>query len=455
MPAAAAAKVAPIATPKPIDDVPVTTPVDDVPITGPAAGGGSVPAPIDDVPAPTTSMADAVAGAKVGYEPGHFDKKTPYLAEPGTPDAQAKDGSWKLWNEETTNRAIVDAIDGAKNVVDVEFFGFSDSGKGSHIVDALERAGKRGVEVNVMTDAISRSSIPFGAYGSMKDRLEAVGGTVIDTFRLPVIKKQELPGLQHVDHRKVVAIDGKDAFVGGINFIRVEDDYHDSMLQVSGTTAARLSAEALDRWRNVGGTITDRHQAAVTDALGGAKLIPDDPKEMRIVANAPDTGRNELTDGYKELIRNAKQRLWISSPGFSDQELMGELKDAAARGVDVRVVAPGKSPLGIPLIKWVAQSHLRDAGALGAKTYEIPEVLHRKSLIADDEVIFSSFNMTGRSKTADHEIGVRTKDPEFVDAVASILQKDMDRGTLLTPETGGAVGRSVGDLIAKKLKISY
>jgi cardiolipin synthase len=436
---------------------PVSKPVvDDAPIGATAAGAGIAAAAAD---VPIVPGAAAAADAPLFSEPA-ITTRTPeeeaLLPPVGTPDAVGSKGDWKLWNEDTTTRAVVDAIDGAHHVVTAEFFGIADSGKGAHIVDALERAGKRGVEVNVLADSISLTAIPFGSFNKMKDRLEAVGGTVKTNFRIPLVKtNKDTPALQNVDHRKVVTVDGTNAFVGGINFIKLEDGFHDSMLQLSGPAAARLSAEELDRWGRAGGPVTPVHQASVAQAMQGLKLIPDDPNEMRIVANAPEQGRNELTDGYRELIRNAKQRIWVSSPGFSDQELMQDLDDAAARGVDVRVVAPGKAPLNIPIIKWVGDSHLRKLVDEGAKAFAIPEVLHRKSLIADDEVIFSSFNLTGRSKTEDHEIGVRTKDPEFVQAVGDVLLKDMARGAAITHDTGKGVGRKVGDLFAQKWKLNY
>jgi phosphatidylserine/phosphatidylglycerophosphate/cardiolipin synthase-like enzyme len=155
------------------------------------------------------------------------------------------------------------------------------------------------------------------------------------------------------------------------------------------------------------------------------------------------------------MIRGAKQRLWISSPGWSDQELMDEINAAAARGVDVKLIGPGKAPLGIPLITWVGRSHLREAVRNGATAYEIPAILHRKALIADDEVVFSSFNVTGRSKTHDHEIGLRTKDPEFIKAIQDKLQADIDQSTTLDGTDNSGFGGKFGDLIAQKWKVNY
>ncbi|MCW2925493.1 MAG: cls [Thermoleophilia bacterium] len=376
---------------------------------------------------------------------------------PGMPDAQGSRG-WKLWNETNVTPAIVQSIDGAKSVVNAEFFGISDGGKGHDVVDALVRAADRGVEVNVMADEVSMVALPVGSFQRMQKRIEAAGGDVRTNFRVPLVgqRAKETPGLAHVDHRKVVTVDGTDAFVGGINFIKLEDDYHDSMVQLKGIDAARLAADQLDRWGRVGGAVSARHTASVADALGGVSaLAKPAPEEMQVLKNAPDQGIQELTTGYRDLIRNAKQRVWISTPGLSDQGLIEDINQAAARGVDVRIVSPGKPPLGIPVISWVGRSHLKELLGHGGTAYEIPEVLHRKALIADDEVIFSSYNVTGRSREHDHEIGVRTADPEFVAAIGATLQKDMSTGTKLEASALNGVGVKIGDFLAQKLKIDY
>jgi cardiolipin synthase len=401
---------------------------------------------VDDVPLAKPAVVD---DARPVQPNSHAEGPLPPLVEP---EAAGSRG-WKLWNESTTTRPIVDAIDGAQKVVNVEFFGISDGGKGAHVVDALERAATRGVEVNVFADSISWTALPIGSFKRLQDRIEAAGGEVHTNLRVPVIGNVE-PARKNVDHRKVVTIDGTTAFTGGVNYMKVEDDYKDSMVELHGVDAARVAADQLDRWRRVGGTVTPQHEASVRDALKGASLIPTDPNEMRVVKNAPEEKDYALSDSYRELIKGAKQRVWVSSPGYSDQELVGLLNDAAKRGVDVRLVAPGKNPLGIPVINWVGYSHLRELIGYGAKAYAIPEVLHRKGLVVDDEVVFSSMNVVGRSKTKLHEFGVRTKDPEFVAAVAKTLTDDMERGTPVAAE-GHGFGKVFGDFMAQKVKITY
>ena len=410
------------------------------PSAGPAhaPGAPAAHAPLDDAPVPKGTVALDETG----------------LPPRGAPDAAGSAG-WKLWNEKTATRAIIDSIDGARQVVNAEFFAITDGGKGTYVVDALERAAKRGVEVNVLTDSTSLFSLPLGSYMSMKRRIEDAGGTVFTNVRAPIVKsRKDEPALQNVNHRKVVTVDGTTAFTGGVNYIRLEDHFEDSMVQLSGVSAARLAADQLDRWTRANGSASDLHRQSVDDALNGASLVSKDPKDMHVLANAPEQQRNELTDAYKDLIKNAKERVWISSAGYSDQELMNLVTDASKRGVDVRMVTSGKAPLGLPIINWVGQSHLREAMREGAKAVAIPGIIHRKALIADDEVVFSSFNMTGRSKDHLHEVGLRTKDPEFVQAVADVVANDMSRGTSVDVERTD-MGGKVGDFIAQKLKINY
>jgi cardiolipin synthase len=357
---------------------------------------------------------------------------------------------WQIFDETTATDAIVDAIDGAKLVVNAEFFGIGDAGKGALVTDALVAAARRGVEVNVLADLSSALAPPFGNYLRMRRRIEAAGGHVITTSPVPLSPvARSTPALANVDHRKVVTIDGNVGFVGGMNLLKVTDAYHDSMVELGGVAAARLGSEELDRWKAVGGAISAAHRAAVTAGLQGQPVTPSDPRELRIVANAPDTHRSELTDGYSELIRTARRRIWISTPAISDRKIMAELDAAARRGVDVRIVTPGGKLLGVPLIQWVARAHLANLARDGGTAFEIPEIVHRKAIVADDEVILSSYNLTGRSRAHDHEVGIRTTDPAFVAAVASMLSTDMARATKFDPSTFTGIDARIGAVIAK------
>lgn len=361
--------------------------------------------------------------------------------------------TWKLYNEKNVTSAIVDAINGAKHVVNVEFFAFTDAGKGAQIVAALENAARRGVEVNVITDFVSMGSPPVGSWFRMRKKIREAGGTVIQASRFPLSPSSiALPALKHVNHRKIITIDGNNAFVGGMNFAPISDGYADTLVNVNGVTAARLGANQLDRWKRVGGKVTKSHQLAVSSHLGKNSLKATDARELRVLSNSPDQEKYELTDAYAEMIRNAKHRIWISTPGISDRDLMDELHAAARRGVDVRIISSEDPPVGAP-VGWVARAHLNELIENGGKAYEIPGTLHRKLLIADNETVVSSYNITKRSARADHEVGLRTKDRKFVKTIEALMKHDMDRSPEYDPDNLQGITKLIGDAFAEH--ISY
>ncbi|MCW2974665.1 MAG: phospholipase D/Transphosphatidylase, partial [Thermoleophilia bacterium] len=312
--------------------------------------------------------------------------------------AFARGTDWQLFDQDSATDAIVAAIDGARHVVDAEFFAIADAGKGARLVASLVAAAKRGVEVNLLTDVTSTLLPPLGNFARLRRDLEGAGGHVIFNSRVPFLPRVlKDAALRHVDHRKVVAVDGETSFVGGMNFTPVTDDYHDSMVRLTGVPAARLATEALDRWERVGGDVSPRHRDVVRAALGDAPPKATSSLELDIQINAPERAIYQLTESYRELIRTARTRVWITTPGLSDQSLIRDIDDAARRGVDVRIVTSGVPLLGVPLLNWVGDSHLKKLISLGGAGFQIPEVLHRKSLVVDDTAVLSSYNITGRS----------------------------------------------------------
>ncbi len=427
---------APVAAPK-VEKAPVA------PI--PSAASGAIAPPVDDTPLwhrDAASMLD-------------MDPRTARPGFLGTDDAGAAvaGGGFKFFDETNATDAIVQAVDGAKQVVNAEFFGFSDAGKGAKLVDALEGAAKRGVEVNVVTDFISAGALPVGSYQRMRRRIEGAGGNVILTSRIPGSPKaRQTPALKHVDHRKVVTVDGTTGFVGGMNLVKLTDEYKDTMVGLTGVDAARLAADQLDRWTRVGGPRTERHERTVDQALDGKPLTPTSPDELHIVTNAPEQGRAEITEAYRDLIRGAKERLWIASPGISDRDIMNDIADAARRGVDVKIISSQKAAVAPP-IGWVARAHLENLHAAGGRGYEAPGTIHRKAMIADDQAVLSSYNLTKRSADHDHEVGIRTSNADFVGKVEQQLQADLDSAIEFDPNAFTGIAAGIGRKFAKH--VSY
>ncbi|MCW2950606.1 MAG: Cardiolipin synthetase, partial [Thermoleophilia bacterium] len=286
---------------------------------------------------------------------------------PGTNLPAPTPPQWTLFDEDHATGAIVDAINGARQVVDAEFFAVAGAGKGAQLTAALVAAARRGVEVNLIADFTSLVAPPPGAFIRMRRDLEQAGAHVVLTSRAPFSRRtRAFPGLGNVDHRKVISVDSTTAFTGGMNFTTITDSgFRDSMVRLSGIPAARLAADQLDRWQRVGGAVSATHRTSVRDALGDAPQIPSDANELAVLSNAPEQRRFDLSNAYRDLIRGAQRRIWLTTPGLSDQSLIGDINAAAKRGVDVRIITSGAPILGVRLLYWVGRSHLKPLSGVG------------------------------------------------------------------------------------------
>lgn len=325
-----------------------------------------------------------------------------------------------------TTAALVDAIRGARQVVDVSLFALHDSGSGRELANAMIDRARRGVEVNLVIDAVGCLLLPGTKNWRLVRELREAGVNVIVTSKLSPRRANRF-----VDHRKVVIADGRTAFVGGMNFSRMFADWHDTMVGFSGPAAAHAGQQFLARWADLGGAVSRRHASAVTlgvDAPGANARAG-----AAIVANSPDRDDFSLTDFHIDRIRRARRRIWIVSPFIGDREVVRELAAAAQRGVDVRVATSSKSTLPlVPFVPLFTRTFYRDLIDAGAKVYEIGVTTHAKAMIADDETTLGSYNISRRAGYHDHELNLVARDRAFGRQVEQLFEADFRRSRRFT-----------------------
>src|SRR6185369_1891129 len=189
--------------------------------------------------------------------------------------------------------------------------------------------------------------------------------------------------LTRSDHRKMIEVDNEVAYVGGMNFSKGFDQWHDLMVRAEGPVAAQGRAEFLGRWNDLGGK-TRPPTAPLRSAGNG---------EARLVANSPG-GDLDNTKQYIDGINAAKQRAWVITPQIGSAKLVQPLIAAAGRGVDVRLLLPSHQAKGLaPYVTGLtSQMFYRDLVKAGVKVYEIPEMTHSKGWIVDQSATVGSFN---------------------------------------------------------------
>jgi cardiolipin synthase len=342
---------------------------------------------------------------------------------------------------------MIDAINDARSVVNVEMFNFASNGSGRAVADALAGAVRRGVEVNIVVDQAALIGIPpLGTLRIMR-RLQSLGANVVFNGFLA-----DAPGGRKTTHRKVVTVDGRRAFMGGINLGKLTDHYFDAMFELRGASAAALSADQARRWQEVGGAISSRHSATLRDARRGARYVA---PEISLLTNAPHRRQFDLTNYYLGRIARARKRIWVSSPGYSDLTVTRALAAAARRGVDVRVVIPGKAPLAIPIITWNARANMREIIAAGGKVHVYPGVSHLKMLITDDEGMLGTYNATERSAKYDYEIGAISASRSVLAQMEQVMQAAISRSPRINLSDIRGIGQRMVNVVMDTFEPEY
>ena len=311
---------------------------------------------------------------------------------------------------------MIQAIDDAESYILLEMYLVESGVLSGRFVEAFVRAAQRGIGVHVILDG-------FGSLGFVQaDRRRLIdAGVELRFYNTPQLRKRLHNFLR--DHRKLMLVDGKLAFVGGVG---LTDEF--------GVTGA-LGWPWRDLVVEIHGPIVFDWQRAFTqtwERSGGALNLPLPSLEPLVgrcalarVALSEAWYRSELANAVARRIGAANKRAWIMSAYFvPSRRFRKALRRAARRGVDVRLVVPG------PLTDhpWVRQAARRYYGKLlrnGVRIFEFqPRVLHGKMSICDDWVSVGSSNLDRWSFKWNLEANQEIEDAAFADVAAAVLEKD-------------------------------
>lgn len=205
------------------------------------------------------------------------------------------------------------------------------------------------------------------------------------------------------DHTKLFVFDRQIAILGGMNLGREYfSEWHDLMVRVDGPVVASLARQFSRAWRKAGpwgDFALFRKPILFQRPQPVASGIP-----LRVLRTDPAEGRYDILDASLLAIRGAKRRIWIENPYLAHDDLAAAVADAARRGVQVRVIIPGRS-----------DSTIMDAGNLatantliraGATVFQYPKMTHLKALICDDWACVGSANLDTLSLRINRELNL-------------------------------------------------
>lgn len=357
--------------------------------------------------------------------------------------------------------AMHKAINAARHEILVATYIFSDDPSALAMVDALAAAATRGVKVRVVVDGFGS----VHALNTLRDRLEPAG-VALAVFR-PVRGWWGWlqPGQLRRLHQKLCVVDGEIGFVGGINLI---DDRHDLrhgwselprldyavrlrgpvVAPLEQTARAMWGRAALGRdWRDEVREIarSGRPLARTRRLLrrlrmsGGRRALGEVPAREQPPVRAAFVVRDNLRQrrsierSYIAALRSARQRIDIVSPYFyPGRAFRRALKDATARGVEVRLLLQGKADYRIAAL--AAQALYDELLAHGVRIFEyLPAFLHAKVARVDGHwATVGSSNIDPLSLLVNLEANVVVNDRDFAAALGTALEQDFAQAREVT-----------------------
>lgn len=229
------------------------------------------------------------------------------------------------------------------------------------------------------------------------------------------------------DHSKLILVDRRIAYIGGMNIGReYYNEWHDLMLRIEGPVVASFQRDFNRTWRKAGPS----GDFGLLRAPAFIRRVPPVPNgvPLRILRTDPAEGRYEILKATLMAIRAANKRIWIENPYVAHDDISLALEEAARRGVDVRLILPDRGDSTIMDVGNIAVA--RRLIQAGGKVYGYPLMTHMKVMICDDWACVGSANLDTLSMRINRELNISFRDPGQVQALADcVFMPDFRRST--------------------------
>lgn len=363
------------------------------------------------------------------------------MQEIGAPPLLTGNSVQLLIDGPRTYQAMFGAIENARRYILVESFIFEEAIEGDRRLSELLRdASRRGVRVYIVYDAI-------GSLATPKEFLESLRHENIALCAFNPLNPldERFAGLNHRDHRKIVVVDGEQAYAGGINFSEayriasrqarrqgfskrqaIEEGWRDTHIGIRGTGAWHLEQLFRETWvRAECAEVIEPTESG--DAVRGGDTL------IQIIASTPEDDQNVIYATLLSVITYAQKSVDVTMAYFvPDDQLEKALRDAAKRGVTVRLILPAYSDFSG--VFYAGRAHYHDLLASGVKLYELESAfLHSKSIVVDG--VWSSIGSTNfdwRSFVHNDEINVCVIDEGFAREMQQMFSADLSESREIT-----------------------
>jgi len=330
--------------------------------------------------------------------------------------------------------ALVEDLKNATQFIHIQYYIIRNDVLFCRIGEVLREKAAQGVEVRILYDSMGCRSVGKKFW----KKLEASGIKTAAFF--PAILGRLQLRINYRNHRKIVVIDNKVAYVGGFNvgkeYIGMSKKFghwRDTHLRICGSAVLALQLRFILDWNYAAHENLFQKSELFQGVIPGKR---GDNCVVQIISSGPDNTSQQIRDNYLRMISKAKHSIYIQTPYFiPDESILNALLIAAQSGIDVNIMIPCMPDH--PFVYWATYSYVGDLVKAGAKCYTYDNgFLHSKGMVVDEEVLcYGTANMDIRSFALNFEVNAVVYNSAKAKEMIDIFNNDLKVSTQITRET--------------------
>lgn len=325
-----------------------------------------------------------------------------------------------LLNGENKMAELIKCLESAQNHIHIEYYIFDNDTIGGQIAHILARKAKEGVKVRFIYDDVGTSHL----HKSFKKLFDEAG---VEHYAFMPVYIPKLSRANYRDHRKIVVIDGKCGFVGGIN---IADRYinhggtikwRDAHLKLDGDAVYSLQTVFMLNWYFVSG------KGFHYDEVYFPPIAPIGNQYVQIAASGPDSDWASIMQAFFVAISTAKEQVLISTPYFIPNEpIITALSTAALSGIDVQIIFPYRGDN--PIVQAASMSYMKEVLEAGVKVFLYSDGFNHSKTIVVDGILSSvgTANMDFRSFDQNFEVNALVYDEKIAAELIDVFNNDKE-----------------------------
>ena len=334
-----------------------------------------------------------------------------------------KESKYKIYS--TTQEAwsgMLKAIGNAKKTIYWEIYIFVDDETGVEFFDLLEKKASAGVDVKLVVDSL-------GSFWVSRKRIHSLKKSGVDLIFFNERKKRYRGWWKYLwtrTHRKILVVDEKIGFIGGVNIRKDMKDWMDINIKLEGKAVHSLLRSFAKSYIICGG-----EKSEVKHLFKYKFRVQKDISDLEFIYDDPHIKNSSARKHYTEALLKARERVILFSPYyFPDRKFIEALWKARKRGVKVDLLIPFRSD--VRLANYAAYAWFSLMKKHGVGVHLSKNMMHGKGVVVDDDwAMIGSSNIDQSSFYDLYEVNAKISDKKFVKKIKTILEKWLENSDTL------------------------